>query len=426
MKRIQRAASILLGLAGIASAASFSGTVTDRAQRGVAGVEIRNATTGTLTRTDAQGKWTLTPPTGVVRDGGSRIMSRWDGHALLIECDRATVATIEAFGSDGGVLVRLEDLALQAGASRVPLELPRSGIAWIGISRDGRREVLMAGAGLRTLATTATHVTARSLAAPDTLTFTWSSRTVVRIPVTAGKDTSGILVRFDTSTAVPWKTGVAYGFLHDVRDGQVYRTITLGLQTWMAENLNRIVDSSWWYKGLDASRPAGDSIDENVSKGTRYGRYYKWAAAMALHDSCNSKSCSHLAPGDHPGICPQGWHVPSASEMATLVANAEKDTRVRIGNGGRALKSTTGWKSNNGWDYFGFRALPNGYRPSNGKFMNAGYDGYWITSTQADGSVNPASTYFMSGYTWGSMESFEFGSVQKSYAHPLRCKRNTQ
>ena len=123
----------------------------------------------------------------------------------------------------------------------------------------------------------------------------------------------------------------------DSRDGQTYKTVSIGAQTWMAQNLNYEMESSF----------CGD--DGCV----RYGRYYKWDAATVA--------------------CPSGWHLPTLEEFETLFT-AVGGKKIAA----KALKSTSGWKnrndgtSGNGSDDFGFSALPAGYRKNNGTFEHVG------------------------------------------------------
>ena len=78
-----------------------------------------------------------------------------------------------------------------------------------------------------------------------------------------------------------------FGEMTDARDGQTYQTVTLGDQTWLAQNLNYETDNnSWCY----------DDDPENC--GT-YGRLYDWEAAMTA--------------------CPDGWHMASDDEWSTLI-----------------------------------------------------------------------------------------------------------
>ncbi|MFH0864743.1 MAG: fibrobacter succinogenes major paralogous domain-containing protein [Bacteroidota bacterium] len=92
----------------------------------------------------------------------------------------------------------------------------------------------------------------------------------------------------------------------DIRDGCIYKTVILGGQTWMAENLNYITsDGSWCYNN--------DSINCE-----RYGRLYNWETAKE--------------------VCPAGWHLPSKAEWDTLV--------IYLGGkevAGSKLKSNSYW-----------------------------------------------------------------------------------
>ena len=115
------------------------------------------------------------------------------------------------------------------------------------------------------------------------------------------------------------KDGVS-GEMTDYRDGRTYRTVTLGGQEWMAENLNYNTPVSLCFVYLE----------ENCSS---YGRLYGW-------------------PLD--GISPDGWHVPSEAEWRTLF--------YYVGdNSGTKLKSTSGWKVGmSGSDDYGFSAMAAG------------------------------------------------------------------
>ena len=130
----------------------------------------------------------------------------------------------------------------------------------------------------------------------------------------------------------------------DSRDGQVYKTVKIGSQTWMAENLNYETAESYCYEDKSA----------NCDK---YGRLYTWAAAMEA--------------------CPGGWHLPSVDEFEALInAVGGKSTA------GQKLKSKTGWKEDgNGTDVYSFTALPAGVRNESGKYSREGANAdFWSTA----------------------------------------------
>ena len=215
---------------------------------------------------------------------------------------------------------------------------------------------------------------------------------------------------------------IDYGTMTDERDGKVYRTVTIGKQTWMAENLNyydstdlSVKKKSWCYGKKDN----GDSTTCDVT-----GRLYTWAAAMDSAGvwSTNGKGCGYNRPCSSTdtvrGICPEGWHLPTSYEFDLL--------RIAVGGtsiSGEVLKSTSGWddydgESGNGTDSFGFSALPAGYGNLNGYFDNDGkYANFW-TSTDFN-IYNAYLLYF----------SYNLDETRSSYTETevifsVRCLKN--
>ena len=166
--------------------------------------------------------------------------------------------------------------------------------------------------------------------------------------------------------------------LTDFRDGLTYRTVKIGGQVWMAENLN------YRYQGstatLDSSSFCYDNDPVNCDT---YGRLYLWSAAMDsagfikgnMANGCGYRStCS---PGETVrGVCPKGWHLPDTTEWNALI-----DAVGGVSTASRMLKFTSGWNINgNGTDAFGFSALPGGHRYDNGSFGHEGERAYfWST-----------------------------------------------
>jgi len=126
-----------------------------------------------------------------------------------------------------------------------------------------------------------------------------------------------------------------YGFV--TYEGQIYKTVEIGEQTWFQRNLNYALEGSKC------------SYSENTTTCDTYGRLYDWATAMDLPSSCNSSSCS--VNTKHQGICPSGWHIPSSTEWTTLANYVGGYSTA-----GKYLK-TSDWDGN---DKYGFAALPHG------------------------------------------------------------------
>ena len=155
----------------------------------------------------------------------------------------------------------------------------------------------------------------------------------------------------------------------DSRDGRTYRKIVIGVQTWMAENLN-----------YDVPNNTGDGCWHNDEKECeKYGRLYDWPTLMGGAPSSTAN------PSGVQGACPVGWHVPSSAEWTVLV-----DFAGGFMTAGTKLKASTGWPKSPyntplGTDEYGFSAFPDhsGLSHAGG---NTDYDyadwGHWWTATE--------------------------------------------
>lgn len=152
---------------------------------------------------------------------------------------------------------------------------------------------------------------------------------------------------------------IEYGELLDTRDNQVYRTVKIGDQVWMAQNLN-------YDLGDTAADPrfihrftskVVDHVEDSLAK---YGRAYTWVQAIDTTEVCYDSSC-YLPISMLPrrGICPEGWHLPSERDWKLL------EKYVDLNNDdegiGVSLKVPDLWDpypNAVGTDRFGFSALP--------------------------------------------------------------------
>jgi uncharacterized protein (TIGR02145 family) len=159
--------------------------------------------------------------------------------------------------------------------------------------------------------------------------------------------------------------------LTDPRDSKVYKTIKIGKQVWMAENLNydgedkkhMVIEA---LKGhsipYNGDGRVGKCYDNDPANCEKYGRLYDWSEAMGslseVYGTYNL-SITGLSDVKYRGICPDGWHLPSWPEFITLYkyigGNDYSYEEVTA-----KLKAQSGWKDGNGTDDYGFAALPGG------------------------------------------------------------------
>lgn len=197
-----------------------------------------------------------------------------------------------------------------------------------------------------------------------------ASKTVKINVLPSLKPTNGL------TTAV-FNTNKIYGTMTD-QDGNVYKTITIGTQTWMAENLRttkyrdgtemRNICYGLWYLGENNGYCSYNNNTDPVSIAT-YGRLYNWYTVTSSHN-----------------IAPEGWHVPTDAEWTTLITFLGGES---VAGGKMKETGTTHWITANtsATNESGFTGLPTGKRDSGGSdpepFFNfMGACAYYWSSTE--------------------------------------------
>ena len=238
-----------------------------------------------------------------------------------------------------------------------------------------------------------------------------------------GEKSSSSLKEFDWS--IPKEDylnpKISYGTLTDPRDGQTYKTVEIGDQVWMAENLNyydETFDGRSWCHGAENSATTANCA---VS-----GRLYTWTAAIdsaKLHKDnsivCSSdKDCS--LPAMVSGVCPTGWHLPRVAEWKRLFSNVGDSVGV-------ALKSQMGWNDDgNGTDAYGFSALPAGFKDYNDYVYEGAAASFWsadehiIFCTDA-ACISFAGTYAYCINLYSGSSGWSQLSESKRKAYSVRC-----
>ena len=206
--------------------------------------------------------------------------------------------------------------------------------------------------------------------------------------------------------------------LLDARDGQTYRTVKIGNQVWMAQNLNYayLQPTSEW----DSS---SFCYNDSIEYCEKYGRLYLWSAAMdsATLFGMRGEGCGYASTYDADstirGVCPEGWHLPCSDEIEELFSSVGGRPVA-----GSALKSTTDWDSlGNGIDSFLFTALPAGYRYSNETFEGLGLNAsFWTTS-----QTTPYISLNM-GLFYDTDTAHVPNSNFKSKSYSVRCLKDSQ
>jgi uncharacterized protein (TIGR02145 family) len=171
-------------------------------------------------------------------------------------------------------------------------------------------------------------------------------------------------------------------------DGNVYNTVTIGTQVWMAENLKttkynngtaipNVTENTAW-----AALTTGAYSDYNntPSNSTTYGRLYNWYTV-------DNNAVTKVASNGGKNVCPTSWHVPTDAEWAILIAY--------LGGESVAIAKLRETGSIGATNESGFTALSSGYRYNDGTFYYFGDElGAWWSATELDTSNPFSSTWF--------------------------------
>jgi uncharacterized protein (TIGR02145 family) len=177
-------------------------------------------------------------------------------------------------------------------------------------------------------------------------------------------------VTAQSANIITFNPTLTYGTLSDM-DGNEYKTIEIGNQTWMAENLRTtkyndgssvpaVNDNSTWF---NLTTDAYCWYDNDITKKEIYGALYNWYAV------------------NRGNLCPAGWHVPTDQEWTVLSAYLGGES---VAGGKLKETGTAHWNPNTGaTNESGFTALPGGMRGNGGVFFDLGYyGGYWWSATE--------------------------------------------
>lgn len=184
-------------------------------------------------------------------------------------------------------------------------------------------------------------------------------------------------------------TSVDFGSFTDPRDGKVYKTVVIGNQEWMAENLT--------YAPSSGDYGAYDNDNANAAI---YGYLYNWQTAL--------------------NVCPVGWHLPSDEEWTELTDYLGENTGGKLKATGTIQAGTGLWHNPNtgATNETGFTALPGGGRRSNGTFSHIGAGGHWWSATEYDTDI-AWRRYVL--YDWSNVLR---SSELKDLGFSVRCVRD--
>jgi uncharacterized protein (TIGR02145 family) len=198
-------------------------------------------------------------------------------------------------------------------------------------------------------------------------------------------------------------------------EGNSYKTVTIGTQQWMAENLkvskyndgttipNIMTISNLQY---NSSSIGAWAYYNNYETNNAYGKLYNWYAVSTTTNG-------------NKNVCPTGWHVPTDAEWTVLTdyLGGESVAGGKLKEAGNQSWQTQNFEATN---VSLFTGLPAGFRDYEGNYKSIGYGGYWWSSTETN----------FTDYAWGRSlgyslsNAINFNGFVKHYAISVRCVKD--
>lgn len=191
-------------------------------------------------------------------------------------------------------------------------------------------------------------------------------------------------------------------------EGNIYHTVLIGSQTWMAENLRSIklsdgtqipyvTNNNTWSNLVTPGYSYYSNDSVNFKYG--YGALYNWYCVKSGK------------------LCPTGWHVPTDADWTTLINGLGVDS---MAGGKLKLANYSAWISPNLYatNSTGFNAVPSGYRFYNGSYNNTSYSGNFWSATE-----NNTATAWYRYLTYDKGKMYR-NSIDKQYGFSIRCLKN--
>ncbi len=415
--------ALLTGLMGVTLCmANISGIVTDTGTTPITGAVVRLEKGGQMATTSSDGRFTLIVSTAILPSSGKLLPNVFfagiSGNKLNVTIAERSAVEVATFTLHGKAISTVCKI-FNAGSHFISLPYRGAGIYLYKVKVVNSEFVIKgndvggvsSGSALSSQSSSSNPLAKHALSTSiinDVIAATKTGYLNYRM-VVKNPDTSGIVIKMIASA----------GTVTDI-EGNVYKTVKIGNQEWMAENLRTTKYND------------GSPISNITSNTTWDSCYYTHTGAYCYYaNTTNSDSIEKFGAlynwyAVNTGkLAPAGWHVPDTTNWNTLenylIANGYNYDGTTSGNKiAKAMTAKTDWLSspNEGVpgnnpstnNSSGFSALPGGFHSSNGHFYSIGDDGSWWSATEYDAS-----------YAWFRNLSYDYYNLYRYYNYYKSC-----